>query len=82
MGLNIVDILERFVLKGITWSIVDRREIEYACSCSRERFANALRMLGKAELQEMVDGIKPICHYCNTEYVFSHNDMIDIIKQL
>lgn len=81
MGLSIEEIMNRFVLKDIPWQINEQRAIAYKCKCSKDRFAAALVTLGAQELESMTDGIKPVCHYCNTEYIFTHQDMIDIINK-
>ncbi|MEF3693929.1 MAG: Hsp33 family molecular chaperone HslO [Candidatus Cloacimonadota bacterium] len=82
MGLDVPEILERFVLKGLQWQMHDARPLVYKCNCSKERFANALRLLGKNELQQMQEGISPICHYCNTSYNFSPEEILELIKGL
>ena len=82
MGLSIPEVFSRFVFKDIQWQINETREISFHCLCSRDRFTQALLLLGKEELVSMHDGIKPVCHYCNTEYVFNHDDMINMIKLL
>lgn len=82
MGLSLQDILSRFVFKDIQWQINETKEISFKCSCTRERFASALMLLGKQELQSMQDGITPVCNYCNTEYHFNHDDMQTLIKQI
>ncbi len=82
MGYSIREILDKFIFKDITWQETDAREISYQCTCSKERFADALRLLGKKELSEMVEGIAPLCHYCNSTYHFSAEDMTQIISSL
>lgn len=82
MGLSIEDILERFVLKGLEYKFYEKRELKYHCDCSKERFARALKMLGKEELEEMKDGIEPVCHYCNKSYSFTRADIEKIIAEL
>lgn len=82
MGLGIIEVLDRFVFKGLQWQTNEEREPAFQCTCSKERFARALMLLGKTELEGMLEGIKPVCHYCNTEYVFSHDDMMNIVKSL
>lgn len=54
------------------------QEVQFLCSCSRERSAAALANVDKQELLEIVahDGdIKMNCQYCHTEYRF---DAIDV----
>ena len=52
--------------------------IQFACSCSRARSAEALRNVEKAELLQIVEeegAVKMNCQYCHTEYRF---DSIDV----
>lgn len=63
-------------------SITDSYPVQYHCSCSKERFADALRLLGKDELETMQEGITPVCHYCNKQYDFSAEDIMQIIQSL
>lgn len=82
MGLTIEDVLGRFVLKDIDWTRLESKPIEYRCNCSKQRFARALKLLGKDELNQMLEGIMPVCHYCNTTYEFYPDDIAALIKQL
>jgi len=82
MGLSITDIFNRFVFKDLDWCITDQTAISYECNCSRERFAKALLLLGKSELESMQEGIKPVCHFCNKEYTFTASDMQALINEL
>ncbi|AXR05021.1 Hsp33 family molecular chaperone HslO [Salinimonas sediminis] len=52
--------------------------IQFACTCSRTRSAEALRNVDKAELLQIVEeegAVKMNCQYCHTEYRF---DSIDV----
>ena len=52
--------------------------VSFACTCSRERSADALRNVEKAELLNIIEeegAIKMNCQYCHTEYRF---DSIDV----
>lgn len=82
MGLSLEDILNKFVLKGIEWQFTHQSEIRYHCDCSKERFARALMLLGKAELEDMQEGITPVCHYCNTSYEFNAAELAELISAL
>ena len=82
MGLDWEKILAKFIFKDMDWSVNDSIPVEYLCTCSKERFANALRLLGKTELETMNTGIAPVCHYCNTEYIFTPEDISNIISTL
>jgi molecular chaperone Hsp33 len=55
--------LHSFEPRGITWR----------CSCSHQRVADMLRMLGKAEVQDMFeerDTIDIACEFCGQPYTF------------
>lgn len=82
MGMDWQNILEKMIFKDMDWSVSQTLPIHFHCPCSKERFANALRLLGKDELSSMAEGITPICHYCNKQYEFSPDDMNHIITTL
>jgi molecular chaperone Hsp33 len=82
MGLSWTDILNKMIFKDMDWSVTDSYTVKYQCTCSKDRFANALRLLGRNELESMKEGISPVCHYCNTQYEFSPDDMQMILAAL
>lgn len=56
--------------------------LRFGCTCSQERIADALASLGTAELQQILEeqgNISTQCHFCNTRYSFSAQDLNDII---
>lgn len=58
--------------------IIDKLPVSFTCSCSRERFENALIGLGVTELEEMIeeDGQAEVqCHFCNEKYHFSREEL-------
>lgn len=58
--------------------LYEPQTIQFACSCSRERSAEALRNVAKEELLDIIEeegAIKMNCQYCHTEYRF---DRIDV----
>ncbi|MBP7205591.1 MAG: Hsp33 family molecular chaperone HslO [Candidatus Cloacimonetes bacterium] len=82
MGLSLPEIITRFVIAGEKLDLVPDHTIRYRCNCSRERFERALRMLGKAGLEDMREGIDPLCHFCNASYHFSPEDINFLIDSL
>lgn len=51
---------------------------EYKCNCSREKLRAVAASLGKAELIKIAEeegSVKIHCHYCNTDYVFTRDDV-------
>ncbi len=58
--------------------VLERREIRYACDCSRERIERALVALGARELEDMISdqhGAQVECHFCNKRYAFDEDDL-------
>jgi molecular chaperone Hsp33 len=57
--------------------LFDSTPVHFGCTCSRERVANTLRMLGYDEVRSLLDEIGYIeadCEFCNHHYVFDAVD--------
>ena len=58
--------------------VLERKQPEYVCDCSRERIEKALITLGKDELEDMIrtqKGCEVDCHFCNKRYTFSEDNL-------
>ncbi len=63
--------------------ITDKISTQLACNCSKERVEKALASIGKKDLSEIVADGKPVemnCHFCNTTYTFSVEDVKRILS--
>lgn len=72
------------VLEGLNPEITDTMPAAFSCNCSRERVEKALISIGKAELKSMIEDGREIelnCHFCNTNYVFSVEELKNIYKK-
>jgi molecular chaperone Hsp33 len=61
--------------------ILDKMPVHFQCTCSRERFANAIVSLGEQEIQEMIeqDGkAEAQCHFCNEKYLYTVSDLKEL----
>lgn len=59
--------------------------LRYHCGCSFDRVLGALKMLGEAELQDMIvkdNGAEATCHFCGTVYQASRDDLAQLIIDL
>ena len=59
--------------------------VEYKCYCSRDRVTSALISLGKDELGEIIAEGKdfPVeCQFCDSNYVFTAEDVKEILKNI
>lgn len=64
--------------------ILEKTESSFSCNCSKERVEKAIVSIGRKELNEMVQEGKPIevkCHFCNTAYEFTVEDLKKIIRR-
>ena len=64
--------------------ILESVPTEYYCNCSKERVEKAVASVGKKDLQEMIEEGKPIevnCHFCNTSYEFTVDELKEMLKK-
>lgn len=76
-GLSVEDVA-LIMLAPLQLTILDEKDINYECDCSKERMERALYSLGKSDLEEMIeeDGKAEVnCHFCNTSHVFSKEEL-------
>jgi molecular chaperone Hsp33 len=58
--------------------ILETMPVRFQCTCSKERFANAIIGLGVAEITAMIeeDGqAEAHCHFCNEKYQYSKEEL-------
>lgn len=62
--------------------ILDQMDTEFYCNCSKQRVEKALVSVGRKSLNEMIQEGQPIevkCHFCNTGYTFTVEDLKKIL---
>lgn len=58
--------------------------LQFACTCSRERVAETISMLGQQEAEDILDaegGIEVACEFCNEHYHFDKVDVAEIFSE-
>lgn len=76
-GLSPEKVLEE-VLGEDNIRILDQMPVEFKCNCGREKFLNAIKGLGEAEIKSMIEedhGAEVECHFCREKYQFSEADL-------
>ena len=61
--------------------ILDRHEVHFECTCSKEKFENGIVSLGKDEIQAMIDednGAEAVCHFCMERYQFTAEELEEL----
>ena len=63
-------------------TVLDRRPLAFACSCSRERVADMLRSLGPDEARAAMAGgqVEVHCDFCGQAYRFEHEEVEDLFR--
>lgn len=76
-------LLER-LLGDFGLDILDTMPAKFYCNCGKDRIEKAIISIGKKDIQEMIDDNKDIevnCHFCNTHYKYSVDELKNIIKK-
>jgi len=63
--------------------ILGMNTIQFKCSCSRERMFEALETVEKKELEAMIHedhGCEMTCHFCNTPYHFTEEELSSLLS--
>ena len=72
-------------LDGIEWDVFDELDVEYRCTCKRERIATAIRSLGEKEICRMLaeqvaegkdEELEVNCHFCGASYRFPKAELL------
>ena len=72
-------------LAEIEWDVFDELDVEYRCTCSRDRIGNAIRSLGEKEIKRMLaeqvaegkdEELEVNCHFCGASYHFSRTELL------
>ena len=67
------------------YEVLEEKEIKYYCGCSKERFKRGLKLLGKDELLDIIEHDKKaevLCHFCMKKYVFTEDELKEIVKDI
>lgn len=82
-GMTTDDIAQK-LMAGLSAELLDESEPEYVCDCSRERTAKMIYSLDIPSLREMADEMPEIevcCHFCNQKYVFTKDELQEMIQK-
>lgn len=71
-------------MQGIEYDLFDVIDVDYKCTCSRERMHDALTSLGEKDLRKLFDEqiaegkpeeLEVECRFCNSKYTFTPDDL-------
>ena len=75
----------KHLFNGIPFDIIEKRELAFQCSCSRERMERALISLGREELTSLLEEEEETdvtCHFCHERHIFNRNDLENLIGEV
>lgn len=75
------ELLLKEVLGEIPFEVTDKIPAQFRCECSKERISRSLATISRKDLDEMIadgEGIEVKCHFCNTDYKFSTEELKEI----
>lgn len=72
------------VLDGIELEITDTVSTKFYCNCDKKRIENAIISIGEKDIREMIEEGREIevkCHFCNSAYSFSVEELKELLKK-
>ncbi len=84
-GLNLPEIFEQLLGDMDLQILPETQLVRFHCGCSGDRVLGALKMLGAAELQDMIEkdsGAEATCHFCGEVYQASSDELAQLIIDL
>jgi molecular chaperone Hsp33 len=73
------------IFSGIPYVTLERHELFYRCTCSRERIERVLVSLGRDELADMIDkqGKADVtCEFCRKSYHLSGQELVELLDAM
>jgi molecular chaperone Hsp33 len=62
-----------------------RKPLVWRCRCTREGVLRAVRVMGRAELEDVLRTDKRVeatCHFCNTQYVVEEDELREVLAEV
>lgn len=81
--------IAEIALSGIPYDLFDELDVEYRCTCSRKRTADALRLLGKKQLDDLLreqvaegkpEELEVVCRFCGKKQVFDRAQITELFR--
>lgn len=72
------------LFEGIPFKTLEKRELAFVCTCSREKIERALVSLGRAELADMAkqeEGSEVTCEFCRQVYRLSREELERLLEE-
>lgn len=65
--------------------LLENLPAQFECNCGHDKFLNAIKGLGEAEIQNMIDvdhGAEAECHFCRSKYTYSEVELQELLENI
>ncbi|MEY8604722.1 Hsp33 family molecular chaperone HslO [Staphylococcus nepalensis] len=65
--------------------ILENMLTSFECNCGHEKFLNAIKGLGQAEIESMINedhGAEAECHFCRNKYQYSESELQELLEKM
>jgi molecular chaperone Hsp33 len=72
------------ILGDFGLELMDKLPTAFECNCTKERVEKAIISIGQKDISEMIEDEKSIevnCHFCNTHYEFTVEELKDLLSK-
>lgn len=84
-GKELIEIAEMVTGEQNLMYFEDDIEPKYVCNCSKEKMEKGLITIGKKDINDIIeqDGkAELVCHFCNKKYLFSEQELRNIVDNI
>lgn len=81
---NNAEAIAKQLIPESSLQILEKMSVQFTCTCSKERMLRAIKGLGEAEIQSMIDqdhGAEVTCHFCNEVYDVTEEELQHLIDE-
>lgn len=77
------DLLKK-LMGDLDYRILERRPVQFKCTCSKERLSETLISIGKEGFEEILEDKQAelVCHFCNEHYHFNEDELRRLYLQV
>ncbi|KDR93889.1 molecular chaperone Hsp33 [Peptoclostridium litorale DSM 5388] len=82
---NMPEDIMNMVFDGLSPKVLQKDEVDFECDCSREKFEKALVTIGEEDFDKLINednGAELVCHFCNSKYNFTREDLEELKKNM
>jgi len=82
-GMTAEEVLQ-YMLDGMRFEELYKHDVKYECKCSRQKVEQAVLSIGREELKRLYEEeetVKVTCQFCDKEYVFTKEEIGNMLLQ-